>query len=86
MAEVIQSDKGFKVVVCDQNEMQAIGSACICDNCDCSMQKTYVICVLNWGMCENCYNKWHEIAARYNEDIEFENRIFEKYKRFFDIQ
>lgn len=47
----------------------------ICDKCLMSDEEQYLIPVLNWAMCQDCYNEWNERAIYYPEDIKFETQI-----------
>lgn len=89
MAEVINNDKGFKVISLSTKDAASLGfgidgsGACICMHCNkgCLSGDLYYITVLNDTMCKNCYEKWVRSAKRYAEDIPIENRNFNHYKK-----
>lgn len=39
-----------------------------CDSCYKTIDKVYYIPVLNWGMCEECFQDWQKRAIKYEED------------------
>ena len=44
----------------------------LCDSCNQTIEDTYYIPVLNWGMCKKCFDEWKETAIFYKEDTDFE--------------
>ena len=34
----------------------------LCDSCNQTIEDTYYIPVLNWGMCKKCFDEWKETA------------------------
>lgn len=47
----------------------------LCDSCNQTIEDTYYIPVLNWGMCKKCFDEWKETAIFYKEDTDFEELI-----------
>lgn len=45
---------------------------CLSDSCNQTIEDTYYIPVLNWGMCKKCFDEWKETAIFYKEDTDFE--------------
>ena len=39
-----------------------------CDSCGETIKNVYWVPVLNWGMCDKCFNHWKEHAKYYEED------------------
>ena len=37
----------------------------LCDSCNQTIEDTYYIPVLNWGMCKKCFDEWKETAIFY---------------------
>ena len=44
----------------------------LCDSSNQTIEDTYYIPVLNWGMCKKCFDEWKETAIFYKEDTDFE--------------
>lgn len=42
------------------------------NSCNQTIEDTYYIPVLNWGMCKKCFDEWKETAIFYKEDTDFE--------------
>lgn len=60
----------------------------ICDNCNELLNVhpkkhliVYYVAVLNRLFCDKCYKEWYARATRYNEDIPYEERYFNKYAK-----
>lgn len=60
----------------------------ICDNCNKLLNVSplkhpivYYVAVLNRLLCAECYKEWYANATRYNEDIPYEERYFNKYAK-----
>lgn len=79
MAQVVENDKGFKVIKTTRVEIVSIGGYGICDDCNTPALNGYYIAVLNVWVCGFCYNDWLARAKRHNEDIKIELRNFEFY-------
>ncbi len=86
MATAITTDKGFLVIEASQLEVVKIGGLGICDACNKASSSGNIISVLagRW-YCPECFNEWHSSAINYEEDREYEKRIFEKFKQTFSI-
>ena len=80
MAKCVISPKGFKTIVCTREEMVAIGSYGICDNCCSKPRKGVYVAVLNRWFCIGCYEEWHGRARRYPEDARIEEKNYSFYK------
>lgn len=80
MAEIVKNEKGFKVISCSMGETTKFGGAAICDSCNGSDFKGYLICVLNRWYCQECYTDWEKRATYYPEDSKVEERNFNYYK------
>lgn len=84
----VKNEKGFLVIEITRAEMVnklaqywCIG---VCDSCMSSTEVGYYIAVLNRWFCKDCYNEWMQRAVRYTEDIPYEERNYETYKRIFN--
>lgn len=55
---------------CFKYEADCFGN--LCDSCNQTIEDTYYIPVLNWGMCKKCFDEWKETAIFYKEDTDFE--------------
>ena len=86
MAKVLPSDKGFKLIATNHLEMASIGSYGICDSCNDNPKEGVYVAVLNYWMCNECFNKWHERAVYYPQDAKYENRNFKVYGELFKIR
>lgn len=60
----------------------------LCDNCNELLNihpekhpVVYYIAVLNRLFCTKCYKEWYATATRYDEDIPYEERYFNKYAK-----
>ena len=51
-------------------EADCFGNLCV--SCNQTIEDTYYIPVLNWGMCKKCFDEWKETAIFYKEDTDFE--------------
>jgi len=58
MAEIIENEKGFKVISSSMSETWKFGGMGICESCNKASFKGYIICVLNRWYCEKCYEEW----------------------------
>lgn len=85
MAKIVDNPKGFKVIETSMTECISMGGMAICDSCNQCSVKGYLIAVLNHWMCPECYNEWLEEAVWYEEDVVYENRTFNNYKRILKI-
>lgn len=84
MAEIVNNDKGFKVLKLSPQEAlnagMGIPAGCICVHCNNIIANNiYYIAVLNDCMCENCYNEWFKDSKYYPEDAKIEERNFNFY-------
>lgn len=81
MAKIIDNPKKFRIIEMSLVEVnQAFGGLGVCDLCCTSPQTGYYIAVLNSWYCPECYNRWVKNAKRYAEDINTEERNFERVK------
>lgn len=86
MAEVIDSDKDFKVIKVSAFQLaKSLGGYGICDHCNKTPFQGYYIAVLNHWLCEKDYHEWHEGAVNHPEDREIEQRNFERTKQLLNI-
>lgn len=77
MAEIINNEKGFKVIKVSIIEIANWGGFGICDWCDGYVgSHGYYVAVLHTVMCEKCYKEWCERATYYPEDKHVEDRHF----------
>ena len=80
--KVKENDKGFKIIEMSMVEVNELfGGDGICDFCNKASLTGYYIAVLNSWYCPECYEDWLKEAKRYDEDIPFEERNFERVKR-----
>lgn len=81
MAKIVENKKGFKVIEVSMTECTIWGGYGICDICNKAIgERGYYFAVLNWVMCEKCYNEWLERAENYPEDRQIEDANFRVYK------
>lgn len=79
MARLINTEKGFKVIVISQDEARFLGfgisKGCLCAHCNNIIQEEiYYIPVLNDTMDKECFNNWYNGARYYKEDATYEQR------------
>lgn len=86
MANIIQNEKGFKIIEMSTMEFLYIGGKSICDCCNQMMLKGYYIPVLNSAYCEEDFNQWLNSAIRYDEDIPYELFKFENMKKILNLK
>ncbi len=80
-----ENAKGFRVIKISRAEVNEIlGGYGICDFCNKARPTGYYIAVLNSWYCPECYNEWMKTAKRYDEDIPFEERNFQRVKRLME--
>lgn len=93
MANRVKNDKGFLIIemtpdeainICDFGiyDVTDRQTYLICDNCNKLLnfeKQVYYIAVLNYLVDKDCYNDWVSHAKRYNEDIAYEEKLFNKY-------
>ena len=80
MAQIINSDKQFKVIEVYPSDCLQWGGLGICDHCNTPIRKGYYVAVLNSVLCEKCYNLWHRNAKNYPEDRRIEENNFNRMK------
>lgn len=71
---------------CDDDEKEEY--YLVCDNCNELLNVhpekhpvVYYVAVLNRLFCAKCYKEWYATATRYDEDIPYEERHFNKYTK-----
>lgn len=93
MANRIENNKGFLIIEMTPDEAINICNFgiydvtdrqiyLICDSCNKSLnfeERVYYIAVLNQLVDKDCYTDWISHAKRYNEDIDYEEGLFNKY-------
>ncbi|WP_234110175.1 hypothetical protein [Chryseobacterium sp. R2A-55] len=86
MAQVVESDKVFKVIKMTRSELvESLGGYGICDHCNDSLLEGYYVAVLNHWICEADYFKWHESAVNHPEDKELEEWNFNNTKQTLNL-
>lgn len=85
MAQIINNEKGFKVIECSLIEIANLGGLGICDFCNKASFDGYYIAVLNCWYCPECYQDWIKRAQRYPEDAHVEQRNFERYSAYLGV-
>lgn len=89
MARIVENKKGFKVIEVPRIEIVSklakYGSVGICDSCNTSPANGNYIAALNRWYCPECYKDWLARATRYQEDIPYEMRHFELYRKVFNV-
>lgn len=92
MAKKFENKKGFLIIEMNKDEAKSLGfglyedGTCICIGCnDLSRDKIYYVAVLNDTMCEKCVNNFIQNTSRYDEDIPYETRNFERYSKILNI-
>ena len=82
-----QNNKGFLILEISRQEMldklEQYGCLGICDLCGNPTDKGLYVAVLNQWFCPDCFYEWYIRAERYEEDIPFEERNYEYYKKLF---
>lgn len=86
MAQIINSDKNFKVIEVYLSDCLSWGGLGICDYCNKPITKGYYVAVLNCVLCEKCYKSWHRRAKNYPQDREIEERNFRYMKSILNLQ
>jgi hypothetical protein len=86
MAVIVDNPKGFKVIETSMTECFNWGGMAVCDSCNESSNKGYLIAVLNAWYCPECYNEWLNEAVRYEEDVVYENTTFNSFRRILNIE
>ena len=86
MAVIVDNPKGFKVIETPMTECIDMGGMAVCDSCNECSENGYLIAVLNAWYCPECYNEWLNEAVRYEEDVVYENRTFNSFKRILNIE
>ena len=75
---------------CDFGAINTERAECylICDSCNELLNVSplkhpivYYVAVLNRLLCAKCYKEWYTHATRYDEDIPYEERYFNKYAK-----
>lgn len=83
----VKNEKGFLVMEITRAELVSklaqYGCIGVCDSCMESPEVGYYVAVLNQWFCKKCYEEWLQRAERYQEDIPYEERNYETYKRLF---
>ena len=57
------------------------GERMICDYCNDEIKAEdtcYYVAVLNQVMCKDCFERWHQSAKYYPEDVDFEKQNFQR--------
>lgn len=86
MAEIINNEKGFKVIKVSMVECAHWGGWGICDWCNkCVGSHGYYVAVLNTVMCEKCYKEWYDHATYYPEDKRIEDGHFAYMKNILNL-
>lgn len=85
MAEVINNEKGFKVLKVAACELTKIGGMGICDACGKAKMEGYYIAVLNQWYCPECYKRWYAGAKNYPEDRPIEDRHYRNFQMWLDV-
>ena len=77
MAEIVDNEKGFKVIKMNRDELyRACGGLGICDRCNEQVDAGFYVAVLNMWLCPVCYKRWMQFAVNYPEDREIEQRRY----------
>lgn len=93
MANRVKNDKGFLIIEMTPDEAINVcnfgiyddtyrQTCLICDECNKLLnveERVYYIAVLNYLVDKDCYDDWVSHAKRYNEDIAYEEKLFNKY-------
>lgn len=85
MANIIENEKGFKVIEVTKAEIVRLGGFGICDHCGRPSSRGYYVAVLNRWMCPVCYKMWMGYAVHYPNDIAVEDRNFYRYKELLNL-
>lgn len=92
MAQIVENEKGFKVIKIKTTEMFEIwqGTLGICDNCNMPVtiddeMAGYYVAVLNRVLCGEDYKSWMERAKYYPEDSRIEDKNFEATKNLLNL-
>ena len=93
MANRVKNDKGFLIIemtpdeainICNFGAYDATDRQVylVCDSCNKLLnfeERVYYIPVLGSLVDKDCYNDWIAYAKRYDEDISYEENLFNKY-------
>lgn len=93
MANKVENEKGFLIIEMTLNEADKIGfgigsGACICVGCNgLCLPKVYYVAAMNETMCEKCLNEFltSEDTIRYDEDIPYEERNYNRYMELLNL-
>lgn len=85
MADVINNEKGFKVLKVAACELTKTGDTAICDACGKVKMEGYYIAVLNQWFCPECYNKWYNHSINYANDRAIEERHYRNFQMWLDV-
>lgn len=85
MAQVIENEKGFKVIETSRAEMVGVFGFAVCDSCNKVEGKGYLICVLNQWYCSGCFDQWISLAKNYPDDRKIEQRNYQAYTEIFRV-
>lgn len=87
MAKKFENEQGFLVIEMSREEADSIGfgiggGACICLVCNefCT-PNVYYVAVLNETMCKECLEEFLAANSRYEEDMSYETRNYERYAK-----
>lgn len=72
--------KGYSYIKCTKHDCYNWGGIAICDYCGKPMEnEVYLIFVLARAYCPICFKEWMKRSKRYEDDIELQNRIQERW-------
>lgn len=76
--------KGFKIIEASAAEVKLIGGYALCDSCGLLSSNGYLIPALgSYWYCKKCYDDWNKQAKFYEEDVEFETQIHDRWIKIF---
>lgn len=77
----IQTEVGYVAYRTTTEEIRIVGGRDICDDCNrLQIHGGYLVPVLNYWMCEDCFNTWLSRARYYPEDISYEQETAKYYE------
>jgi len=85
MAKQIIHSSGFLILEMSDQEIMQIGPG-FCDSCIEKPTTGFYIAVLNSYYCKTCFQEWQTRAIRYEEDLSFELKMYNRMVKRFELK
>ena len=72
---------GLTYYHCQAFELLFIGGLGICDSCNVAPEHGYLVPVLGWYLCPECFEDWRQRCINYPEDVWYEKRYMDIWER-----